>query len=670
MKKLILPLMFWFVALTMMAQPGILHLSGHITDSVSGAPVPNYPVHIDIDSASGGFFYHHVVFTMPNGEYVDTIFFNAGPVPTGLVMVSIWDCRNQMHFTNFSFGPGNQNFTQNFNICIGTPPPPCHADFYPTLPPPPPNPLAVHFANISTGVNGPWNWQFGDGTTSTLFDPVHIFAAPGVYHVVLEMGDSALGGCYGSATHEIHVGDSTIGGCHAEFTWYCDSNLTQKTVHFINQSLGGTLTWSWNFGDSTFSTEQNPTHTYAHNGIFHVCLTVNSTSPQCTDTKCHDIPVGPPPPPGCESWFTHMPDWLHLSFEGHLPTNPPATYSWNFGDGNSGNGRNIDHTYPAPGFYSVTLTTVLQDTSQCTFTSTQLIRIGDSTGIHHVTGQVFAGDFPMPHGLAMIFSDDTVPGGMPFFAMSPLDSMGIYMFPYVPEGQFVIWALPFDSMGGYLPTYYEHALYWELANKIQLGQPNNPYNIHLLHAGHMIDGIGGINGYVKTQGLKTITVNQIVMLLTDEQGNPIGFRRVNSAGTFDFSGMAYGTYYLKPELANTSSDQVKVVLSATNNTANVTLTFTGTSILGVSEIASVESFTAYPVPVKDVLTLDLKLVSNANATAELYNFTGQKVLSDNLSLSKGENTVKLDMNQLSAGLYTLRILSNDGIKIIRKIVKE
>jgi len=601
---------------------------------------------------------------------VDTIFFNQGPVPFGIGMVSTWDCMQHLKFATFSFGPGNQNFTSDFHICAGPPPPPCHADFYPELPPPPPPPLTIHFVNTSEGSNGPWNWQFGDGTTSTLFDPVHVFPAPGVYHVILSMGDSGTGGCHDSRSHEIHVGDSMGAGCHAEFTWVGDSNMQMNTIHFINQSLGTGLTWYWSFGDSTFSADQNPTHTYINNGIYHVCLTITSASPQCTDTKCHDIPIGPPPPQGCQSWFTHMNNWLHVNFEGHLPMNPPATYAWTFGDGSSGNGKNTDHQYATPGFYPVTLTTVLQDSSQCTFTSTQVIQVGDSNNIHHIYGQVFAGSFPMPHGIAMIFSDDTMPGGMPFFAMSPLDSMGVYMFPYVPDGQFVIWALPFDSLGGFLPTFYEHALYWEQANKILLGQPNNPYNIHLLHAGGMADGPGGINGQVNTQGLKTTTVDQITMLLSDEQSNVIGFRRVSTSGAFDFSGMAYGTYYLKPELPNIASDQVKVVLSAADPTASVNMTFTGTNILGVSEASAVESFTAYPVPVKDVLNLDIRLVSAANATAEIYSFTGQKVVSENLSLTSGVNTVKLDMSPLRPGFYMLRILSADGIRIVQKIVKQ
>ena len=668
MKKLLLILMMFFSVFGLMAQNNRLILAGSITDSASGSPVPNYPVHIDIDSASGGFYYHNVVFTMQSGFYIDTVFF-PGAVPTGVVMVSVWDCMLHMHYVNLNFGPGNQNFTTDFQICVGPPPPPCNADFYPTVPPPPPNPLAVQFVNTSTGSNGPWNWIFGDGGTSSLFAPLHIYTAAGTYQVTLNMGDSASG-CFGTRTHPVIVGDSIGGGCHAEFTWYPDSMML-RTIHFINQSVGSGATWYWSFGDSTFSTDQNPTHTYANDGIFNVCLTVTTTNPQCTDTRCHELVAGPPPPPGCQSWFYHMPDWLHISFQGNMPMNAPATYAWTFGDGATGTGKNVDHTYAAPGMYSVSLTTVRQDSLNCTFTSTQQIFVADSLDIHQVYGQVFAGSLPMTFGLAMIFSDDTVQGGLPYFAISPLDSAGIYMFPYVPNGEYVIWAVPFDSAGAYLPTFYQQALYWELATKIQLGQPSNPYNIHLLHAGgNMLPGPGGINGHVNTTGLKITTVGEISMLISDEQGNVIGFRRVNPSGGFNFNDMAYGTYYLKPELANVASDQVKVVLSATNPTAIVTMTFNGSSITGVSELSSVESYTAYPVPVNDELSLNIKLVTNENVIVGMYNFTGQAVLSQNFSLTKGENVVKLDMSSLSSGIYILRITSPDGIKIVQKIVKE
>ncbi|MGA3013225.1 MAG: PKD domain-containing protein [Bacteroidales bacterium] len=667
MKKLLILLILCFSGTFLMAQNNVLILWGSVTDSATGTPVPNYPVHIDIDSTSGGFFYHQDVLTMQNGFYTDTIFFDIYPIPTGTLRISIWDCRQVLHSVNFNFGPGNQNFTQNFIICVGSPIN-CHADFYPSTPPPPPNPLAVHFINISTGGNGPWNWQFGDGTGSNQFSPVHLFPAAGMYQVTLTMGDSASGGCFSDTTHEVNVGDSMGEGCHAEFAWYCDS-MMMTTVNFINQSSGDSASWNWSFGDSTFSTDKNPVHTYAHNGRYHVCLTMTKNNPPCTDTKCHDINAGPPPPEGCENWFHYMADWLHVSFEGFMHNNPPATYTWLFGDGTGGNGRNVDHFYVTPGVYSVSLTTIRQDSSNCAFTSTQQVMAGDSTIIHQVYGQVIAGSFPLNHGLAMIFSNDTITGGMPYFSMSLIDSTGIYMFPYVPNGDYVIWALPFDSLGGFLPTFYQHSLFWEQANVIQLGQPANPYNINLIHAGSMSNGQGGINGHINTTGLKITTVQEITMLLTDELGNAIGFRRVNSSGTFNFSDMAYGTYYLKPELPNTTSDQVKVVLSASNQTANVIITFNGSSISGISENSYVESITVYPVPVNNMLNVNVKLVMGAKVSAELYSFTGQKVFGENYSLTKGDNMITIDMDLLGSCLYTLRLTSPDGINIVKKIVK-
>jgi hypothetical protein len=271
--------------------------------------------------------------------------------------------------------------------------------------------------------------------------------------------------------------------------------------------------------------------------------------------------------------------------------------------------------------------------------------------------------------MAMIFSDDTVPGGMPFIAASPLDSAGIYMFPYVPSGRYVIWALPFDSAGEYLPTFYVQALYWEQATKITLGQAQNPYNIHLLHATGMPVGSGGINGQVNTQGLKSSSVDQIAMILTDEQGNAIGFRKVNASGTFDFSAMAYGTYYLKPELPNFTSDLVKVVLSASKPVASVTLTFSSNGILGVNDISgSLESYMIYPNPASDVLNVSLKLSTSASPVAQIYNFSGQLVYSENFGLTKGENQIKLNVGSLTTGMYTLRIISSGGIMISQKIM--
>jgi PKD repeat protein len=667
MKKILFLMMMWFAATGLMAQQDFLTVSGVVTDSLTGLPLPGYPVHIDIDSASNGFSYHHETHTMSNGFYVDTIPFNQGYIPSGVVNVWLWDCMQTIRSEYFAFGPNHLSITKNFTICAGTPPPPsCHADFYAAPAPPPP--LTMHFINTSTGSNGPWYWSFGDGQVSDHFDPIHTYAAPGLYQVALIIGDS-LGSCFDMETRMIQVGDSLPAPCHAQFTWYLDTNSYVNTLQFINQSVPENGTWLWSFGDSTTSTEKNPVHTFPNNGEFHVCLTIATTNPPCTHTECHVVHVGPPPPPPCESWFTHMNNWLEVSFEGHMVGNPPATYSWNFGDGTSANGKNVTHQYAAPGLYPVTLTTATQDSNQCTWISTQHIQVGDSSHIHQLYGQVFAGNFPLDHGMAMIFGVNTPQNVPPFFATCPIDSMGVYYFAYVPEGDFVIWAMPFDSAGGYLPTFYGNVIYWEQATVISLGAPVNPYNINLVPATGTQAGQGGILGQVNIQGMKSTQVDQIVMILTNEQGQPIGFRNVDASGAFDFSDLPVGTYFLKPELPNTSSDLVKVLLSAVNPVASVTMTFSGQHIIGISEMPLVASFVSYPNPVKDVLNLTIDAYSALNGVACIYNLTGQVVATIPITLNKGGNQFSLDMRTLNTGIYLLKITSPEGLNIVQKLVK-
>lgn len=644
-----------------------IRIHGYVKDTITMAPLNNYPVYLDIDSCTGGFTYHSIVYTNANGFYADTITFNTPNAQSGMLNVKVYDCHQYAWIQHCNFAPGALVFERDFWVCTGTPPPPCHADFH-AVPASPP-PLTMHFNNLSTGSTGPWFWSFGDGSSSTNFDPNHTYAAPGLYTVTLSMGDSTQG-CWDYETKQIQVGDSIPPQCHAAFTWYCDSMNTNGVVHFINQSTPQEANWSWNFGDgSPVSYQKNPEHIFPGPGDYNVCLTMYTLNQQCTSTECHLVHVGNPPPPPCENWFTLMKNWLHVDFEGHILGNPPATYSWTFGDGSSGSGQNVAHQYAAPGIYTVTLHTVTQDSNQCEWTRTQNIQVGDSNNIRQVYGQVFKGNFPMNAGMVMIFGLDTIPGAMPFFANDIVDSSGVYMFPYVPEGDYIIWAMPFDSVGGYLPTYYGNVLWWEDATVIHLGQPVNPYNISLIQATNMAAGNGGINGQVNTSGLKSAQVDQIAMILNNEQGQQVGFRKVKANGKFDFSGMAYGTYYLKPELPGTGSQTVKVVLSAAQPTAQVVMTLSGSNILGVSENGMVDEFRAYPLPVKDVLNLSIRLTSESTVTTEIFNFSGQVVYGAINQLSKGSNQLKLDVSALTSGLYVLRMTSSEGIKIVQKFVK-
>ncbi|MBK9450818.1 MAG: PKD domain-containing protein [Bacteroidetes bacterium] len=79
-------------------------------------------------------------------------------------------------------------------------------------------------------------------------------------------------------------------GCNATFGYH--HSMHSLTLQFGDASTSGhsITSWLWDFGDGHTSTAQNPTHTFAHHGVYNVCLTIHD-SHGCSHTSCHHITV-------------------------------------------------------------------------------------------------------------------------------------------------------------------------------------------------------------------------------------------------------------------------------------------------------------------------------------------------------------------------------------------
>jgi gliding motility-associated-like protein len=196
-----------------------------------------------------------------------------------------------------------------------------------------------------------WDWDIGNNGTVdyTTQNPSHDFEEGGTYDVSLTVTSNL--GCSTTVVGQIEV----YAQPEAEFTVTTECN--QDPTVFSDQSMtdiGVVSEWAWTFGDGNTSTNQNPSHTYNNPGNYTATLHI-TTDNGCTDEISYPVTVHPLPVPNFS--FAEVCDGNDVDFNNQstIITGTIASYSWNFGDGNSSTDEHPTHQYSTAGTYTVTL---------------------------------------------------------------------------------------------------------------------------------------------------------------------------------------------------------------------------------------------------------------------------------------------------------------------------
>ena len=138
--------------------------------------------------------------------------------------------------------------------------------------------------NSLGGIN--WIWDFGDGTFSTNFEPVHTYNLVGSYDVrLIALDSTTCNKVDTSAYFTITVYPIPT----ANFTWSPNPPVENTKTNFTNLSVGATR-YLWNFGDGVTSTDVNPVHQYNKTDTFKVVLQAFNDA-DCADTVSNDVPI-------------------------------------------------------------------------------------------------------------------------------------------------------------------------------------------------------------------------------------------------------------------------------------------------------------------------------------------------------------------------------------------
>ncbi|WP_410510224.1 PKD domain-containing protein [Methanosarcina hadiensis] len=142
-------------------------------------------------------------------------------------------------------------------------------------------PLSVQFTDLSENAIS-WSWDFGDGDNSTEKNPIHTYYTAGIYTVNLTVSNE---NGMNSKLATINVTEKTVSVLPvANFTANVTEGFAPLSVQFTDLSENA-VSFNWDFGDGTGSTEQNPVHTYFTVGKYNVTLTVANEMDNNTLTK-------------------------------------------------------------------------------------------------------------------------------------------------------------------------------------------------------------------------------------------------------------------------------------------------------------------------------------------------------------------------------------------------
>ncbi|MCP4439713.1 MAG: PKD domain-containing protein [Aureispira sp.] len=245
------------------------------------------------------------------------------------------------------------------------------------------NPGVISFTSTVSGfqtnmTSYTWTYYGLNGNVlgySYTANPTYTYTTNGQYLACLTVTDSLCTSTTCDSVVVSGISSNPCSGFGANFTY----STTPNGTTFSTSLTGGTpgYQYSWDFGDNSFGSGANPTHTYA-NGTYLACVTVWDGN-GCSTTECDTVVIGSGTGNPCTGFSVAMTSSNTATGTTLTATTtggtPAYTYSWDFGDNTSGTGQTATHNY-ANGSYLACV--VATDANGCTSTTCDSVVVSTS----------------------------------------------------------------------------------------------------------------------------------------------------------------------------------------------------------------------------------------------------------------------------------------------------
>jgi len=226
------------------------------------------------------------------------------------------------------------------------------------------SPKIVSIKNLSQDRAASFLWYFGDGTTSTEYEPTHTFTTgkTATTYMIKLVAQNNCG--KDSITRPLLIKPNSIEVfIQMDKRTACPGELVTFT-NFSSDTVQQITTYYWDFGDGVISNTWNATHAYANQGRYTIKLFVDNG---CSYAEKTDTILIYPPLTLTITSRDSVCVGENIYFEGKSPLGTLINSKWDFGDGYFGANAATNHTFLTPGWINVTFTAATAaNLSHCT----------------------------------------------------------------------------------------------------------------------------------------------------------------------------------------------------------------------------------------------------------------------------------------------------------------
>jgi len=240
-------------------------------------------------------------------------------------------------------------------------------------------------SNDPDGTITNYQWDLGDGNTATGPTPTHTYTDNAVYTVTLTVTDNDLQTDTDTTTITVNNQPPTA-DTNGPYNKPEGDNIQMNAI-ITDPGTEDTHTCTWDLGDGNTKTGNTINHIYTDNGIFTITLTITDDDGASTTTTTTADIQNINPTANTNGPYNGQ-EGQTIIFTGTMTdpgTEDTHTYTWDFGDGNTGTGQTTDHIYLDEGTYTLTLTVTDDDGGTDIDTTTVTVDPVQDTNTMHVS---------------------------------------------------------------------------------------------------------------------------------------------------------------------------------------------------------------------------------------------------------------------------------------------